>query len=126
MAGHELPRRRREGLPVPRPRRGTPRDWPAVPRQSTALRLIVMPADGWSPLWVESGTTATNTSPAELPITSALAERLTSWGKGYQSPADRSTYYKRGLVLALRLAEMLGPAASVQFFDGREGILRRL
>lgn len=126
MAGHELPRRRREGVPLPRPRHGTPRDWPAVPRQSSVLRLIVMPADGWSPVWVESGTRVRNTPPAELPIAAALAERISRWGEGYASPADRAGYFKRGLVLALRLAEMLGGAASVEFYDGREGILRRL
>jgi hypothetical protein len=85
-----------------------------------------MPAPGWSPLWAESGDTATNISPAELPIRAALADRITAWGNGYDSPADRAEYYKRGLLLSLRLTEDLGPGASVQFFDGREGILRRL
>ena len=126
MAGPELPRRGHEEPSVPQPRRGTARDWPAVPAQQTALRLIMMPAPGYAPLWVESGDRVTNTSPAELSVPRALAQRITAWGHGYDSPAQRSAYYGRGLVLALRLSESLGAGASVQFYDGVENILRRL
>lgn len=126
MAGPDLPRRGHEEPSVPRPRRGTARAWPAVPAQQTALRLTVMPAPGYSPLWLESDNRVTNTAPTELPIPRALAQRLTDWGHGYDSPAQRTAYYGRGLVLALRLTESLGPGASVQFYDGVENILRRL
>lgn len=136
MAVHPVPGKRPFDHRIPRPRCGAD-DLVAeelrgessgrVPAQRMAVRLTMMAEAGCSPLWVEDPDGVLNTAPAELPIPAALSGAIDRWAGAFVDTVEPDpAFFDRGLGLAIRLAESLGPACTVLFFDGRDGCLRRI
>lgn len=119
---HPLPRRRPSRHAVPRPRCGTRP--PLVPAQRTAVRLVMIAEPGCSPLWVDSGSGVVNTAASDLPLPADLVRGIGMWGSDVETDQPDEEFFARGMRLAIRLAEALGPQSTVHFFDGREGSLR--
>ena len=87
------------------------------------------------PLWRINCANPNNIDPATLPISPALTEDLLDWAARYDATLNRvdpaasgftdaaaeHAFSARGEHLARRLAEELGPAYTVEYFDDRTG-----